>query len=535
MGVRTYEATPARPSPSPGPEAAAVLLVGGLAALLLLANGRPIGGPQADGVAGALLRALTLVPGLVLDLDETGRAVVGKLLSALCAGGAAAALFVAISRRHTLGDAWLGGIVLAVGTTLAAASQAWSGEAPATAAVAVALLLLTRASEEDDVAPASRAMAPLGVAVLLSPVTWALALVLVVGTFVRWWRSSLRLLAWAAPAALLASLGRVLAMPSEVSGGGGALALLFSPAHGLFVFAPVAFVGLAGLARAVRPSRARHRWDEATPSPWLPLTAVAAAAAHLGAVAIDGDWSSGPFWGPRHVAPAWPLLVLFLPEGLALLRAAGSVVVALSVAVQMLGAFSYDGRWDRLYGDDPAATWDLARSPIAFQVQERTIRLALPALEGRHLVVREHPLVVGGATGSRVTFSNGGEIVEGADPTLGDVLLEGGARVAEGRLRLSAPDDRLFFRVRSEARLRSLELRIQGTGPGSLSVAEKTFWTPERLQKHGVGRSFRLRLPWSYATSGGGEIRVGAGEGVVELTSVALVPPGEPEDIIRLR
>jgi hypothetical protein len=66
-------------------------------------------------------------------------------------------------------------------------------------------------------------------------------------------------------------------------------------------------------------------------------------------------------------------------------------------------------------------------------------------------------------------------------------------------------------------------------------VSEKTFWTPERLQRHAVGRSFRLRLPWAYASSGGGDIRVAAGEGGLEITSVALVPPGEPEDVIRLR
>jgi hypothetical protein len=134
-----------------------------------------------------------------------------------------------------------------------------------------------------------------------------------------------------------------------------------------------------------------------------------------------------------------------------------------------------------------------------------------------------------------VRFSDGRPVVEGADPTLGDVILEGGALVVENRLRLSAPDDRLFFRVRSGARLRSLELRIRGTGPGSLTVAEKTFWTPERLQKQNVGRSFHVRIPWSYATSGGGDIRVAAGDGALELVSLALVPPGEPEDVIRLR
>ncbi len=536
MGVRTYETVPDPPRHRPGPEPAATLLVGGLAALLLLANGRPIGAPQADGVVGALLQAAVHVVGLVLELDETGRAVVGKALAALCAAGAAGALFAAVARRHTLGEARLSGLVLAVGTTLAAASQSWSGEAPATAAVAVAVLLLTRAAADDDPATAARAAVPLGVAVLLAPSTWALTLVLLAGTFVRWWRSGLRLLAWATPAVLLAVLGRAIETPSgAASAGVGALALLFSPAQGLFVFAPVVLVGLAGLARALRPPRARQRWDEPVSPPWLPLTAGVAAIAHVAVVALVGGPSTGLFWGPRHLAPAWPLLVLFLAEGLSLLRAVGGALILGAVAVQALGALAYDGRWDRLHGADPGATWDVARCPIVFQVRERVVRLALPALEGRRLVVREHPLVVAGPTGSQVTFTRDEPLVEGADATLGNVLLEGGARVADGRLHLQVPGDALFFRVPSAARRRSLELRIQGTGPGTLAVTEKTFWTPGEAHEHAVGGSFRLRLPWSYAESGGADIRIATGEGVLEIASVALVPPGEPEDVIRLR
>jgi hypothetical protein len=536
MGVRTYETAPDPTPRLPGPDPGATAVVGGLAVALVLANGRPIGVPQTDGVAGALLQAVVGAAGLVFELDETGRAVVGKILAALCAGGAAGALFAAVARRHTVGDARVSGLIVAVGTTLAAASQSWTGEAPATAAVAVALLFLTRASVDDDSTLAARAAVPLGVAVLLAPSTWALALVLLVGTFVRWWRSGLRLLAWAAPATLLAALG--LALPASSpspAGDAGPLALLFSPARGALVFAPVAVVGLAGIARAARPPRARHLWDEPLPPPWLPLTAGAAALAHVAAVALDGGVADGPFWGPRLLAPVGPALLLFLPEGLAVLRAAGTALVALSVAVQTLGAFAYDGRWDRLYGDDPGATWDVARSPVVFQVRERVLRLALLAVEGRRLLVREHPLVLGGPTGSRVTFSAGAVSVEGADPTLGDVLLEGGAQVVDGRLLLQAPDDALFFRVPEGARLRSLELRIQGVGPGTLVVAEKTFWTAGTRREHAVRSSFRLRAPWSYAASGGGDIRIAPrGEGVVEVASVALVPPGEPEDVVRL-
>jgi hypothetical protein len=205
------------------------------------------------------------------------------------------------------------------------------------------------------------------------------------------------------------------------------------------------------------------------------------------------------------------------------------------VAVQALGAFAYDGRWDRLHGDEAGATWDPGRSPIVFQVRERVVRPALPAVVDRRLVVREHPLVVAGPAGSRVTFSSGAPRVDGADSTFGHVLLEGGARVVGDRLRLSTPGDALFFRLREGSRLRRLQLRVSGRGPGSLAVAEQTFWTAPRWTERSVGGSFRVRLSYAYAESGGGDVRiVSRGPGTLEITSVALVPPNEPENVIRL-
>jgi hypothetical protein len=156
-------------------------------------------------------------------------------------------------------------------------------------------------------------------------------------------------------------------------------------------------------------------------------------------------------------------------------------------------------------------------------------------VEGRRLVVREHPLVVAGPKGSRIVFRGDGPVVMGADPTLGDVLLEGGARVRGERLRLEAVDDALFFRVRRSARVRRLELRIEGHGSGVLAVGETTFWTSVRWSERSVRGAFDVRRPWTYADSAGGDIRVASrGPGALEIHSVALVPPGEPDDVIRL-
>ena len=65
-------------------------------------------------------------------------ALVGKVLAALFAALAAGALFGAVVRRHGTGEGRWAGLLLALGTTLAAAAQAWSGEAAATCAVALA-------------------------------------------------------------------------------------------------------------------------------------------------------------------------------------------------------------------------------------------------------------------------------------------------------------------------------------------------------------------------------------------------------------
>jgi hypothetical protein len=453
----------------------------------------------------------------------------------VCAGVAAGALFSAVARRHSLAEARVSGLVVALGTTIAAASQTWSAGVPAAAAIAVALVLLSRAEAEDDPSPAAQSMVALAVAVLLSPSTWILALVLALATLGRWRKAILRILAWAVPSALLALIGVTAGSgPEPAADGTGGLALLVSPARGVLFFAPVVLVAIGGIVRVLRPPRRPH-WDQGASPTWLPLAAAAAGLAHVLWVAIDGSPGDGPFWGPRGLAPAFPPLLLLLPEGLALLRAAGALIVALSVAVQMLGAFAYDGRWDRLHGGDPGAVWDLTRSPIVFQVRERAMRLALPAVVGRRVIVREHPLVPGGPTGSFISFSDDRPASGGADPTLGDVLLEGGARVVDDRLRLQAPDDALFFRVRGTARGRRLELRIKGRGPGLLGVGEKTFWTAVRWDEHRVGGTFRLRVPWSYAESGGADIRLVTRSGQLEIISVALVPPGEPENVIRLR
>jgi len=534
MGIRAHAAAPPPRARPAGPGLSATLVVVLVALAVLLANGRPVGTADPSGAAGWLLRGVTALAGVALDIDAGGEALIGKALAALFAALAAGALFGAVVRRHGKGEARWAGLLLAFGTTLAAAAQAWSGEAPATFAVALAVLLLVRSEEEDDAFPGALAGLPLGFAVALQPSTVALALVLLVAVLLRWRTRGLLVLAWSLPGALVALTAAASSAPAPADRG--LLELLASPAKGALVFAPVALVGIFGLVRALRAPH-RRLWDQPQPGRLLPAAFGFAAVAHFAWLTVVGGWATGDFWGPRWVAPAWPLLLLFVPEGFALLRIAASLLAVVSVAVQALGVVAYDGRWDRLHAgrDEGGAAWDWANGPIAFHARERVVRVGRPGFEGRRLVQRERVVAPSGSSGSFLSFTRTPPAPVGVDGTMSALRLEGGARVSGGRLELRAAGDGLGFRVPEGARPRRLELRVSGRGTGTVGVGESAFGKETRWREKAVSGSFRLRLPYYHPDSGGPDVRVSlrAG-GPVAIESVALVPPSEPENVLRL-
>jgi hypothetical protein len=542
MGVRAHARSPLPRARSRGPGLVATLVVVLLAFLLLIANGRTLPAPATSWASSALLSAALAVASLVLEVDATGAALVGKAAAALFAALAAGALFGAVGRRHGPAEGRWAGFALALGTTLAAAAQAWSGEAAATCAVAVAVLLLVRAEEEDRASPAALAGLPLGLAVALQPSTAALALVLVLAVIARWRIPGLLVLAWALPG-VAAALGTLAAAPkaanvSAAAGASDALALLASPAKGLLLFVPVVLVALVGLVRVLRGQK--HRlWDQAPPSRLLPWACLAAATAHVAYLAVAGGWSEGPFWGPRLVAPAWPLLLLFLPEGFAALGTLATVLVLASIGVQALGLLSYDGRWDKLYAartsSRAVSSWDFRTSPLVFYSRQRVARIAVPALEGRRLTSRERTFSPRGAAGSFVSFAKIPPAPTGADQTFDGLRFDGGARFEAGALELLAEGDGLGFHVREGARPRRLEVRIVGRGTGRIGLAESGSGGATRWRDAAVTGAFKLRLPYFYAESGGAELRLALRSGgPVAIESVALVPPSEPDNVLRL-
>lgn len=546
MGVRSHAAPPAPRPRSRGPGLAGTLVVVLVAFGWLVANGRPLSAPEQPQAAVWLLGAGLALASRVIQLDAVGGALVGKALAALFAALAAGALYAAVARRHGSSEGRWAGLALALGTTLAAAAQGFSGEPVATWAVAFAVLLLVTAEEEARAAPARLAGLPLGVAVAFQPSAAALALVLLLAVIVRFRASGLAALAWAAPGFLLALVTAAWSGSGSQAQGalaGGhlweqAAALIASPARGLLLFAPVVLPALVGVVRGMR--RPKHRlWDQAQPSVVLPAACLLAAVAHLACLCVLGGWDAGPFFGPRLVAPLFPPLLLFLPEAFAALRLGATVLVVGSIGVQALGLLSYDGRWDKLYGTEAgprrAGTWDFTKSPIVFHARERQARIAIPSLEDGRLSTRPRAFAPRSAAGSFVAFARLPPVPTGADATFDGLRFEADARFESRALALKKPGDGLAFNVREGARPRRLEIRVVGRGQGLIGVGESGSGSGTRWREESVAGSFRLRLPYFYADSGGADVRVVLRSGgPVFVESVALVPPGEPDDVLRL-
>jgi hypothetical protein len=513
----------------PEPAAMTALALAAVLLAVLLANGRP-----------SLAEPPSLPPAMraALPLDDTAAALVGKVAASLFTSLAAAALFIALARRWPENMAAATAALFVLGTPVWAASQALWPQPAAVFLLCVALLFISRAEYEP--AWAGRAGLPLGLAVAVNPIDAALAGVLGLAIAVRWPRRVLSLLVLGAAAVVVGLAARGVGL-SWSSGDGlaadlglaeplgpGALALLVSPGKGLLVFAPVVAVALLGAGLAFRYG-----------DRWLAGSLVAAACGHVLLAGCARGWASGAAWGPRLLADAMPLLMMFLPEGLSRAPSLGRILVVASVLVQVLGAFAYDDRWVRLY-QSPAAPahaelWDMPHSPVALYARRRVVILAAPGFDGTRVVVRRHPLVLFSPEGSRIAFAGEEPAVTGAEATLGDVHLLGGARVEDGRLRLRTPDDGLFLRVVDRARARALELRVAGRGQGTLLVGESGFWSPvPRSRSYPATGSFLIRHRYRYAESGGADLRLAvAGAGEVQVDWVALVAPGDPVNPLR--
>jgi hypothetical protein len=491
-------------------------------------------------LSAALAAPVFAVARAFFQLDELGLSLAGKLAASLFSALAAAILFLAMGRRHGEHDAFVPALLFALGTGVWSTSQALWQHPAAVLFLSLAVLFTLRADEDD--AWAGRAGLPLALALAARHADLALVGALTLGLAVRWPRRLPQLVLWALPGAVFVlayqwfyfgsplrhGFSGATAARFAAPWGEGQLGLLVSPAKGLFVFTPLAMVALVGLVRA-------WRRGERAFAGTLGLGVVA----HWLLMGRWSEWHGGASFGPRLMTDALPLLFVFLPEGLALAGRLGAALAAFSVAVQALGAFAYDLRWEKLHQRDAAAIerslWDPALSPLWFYASTRVLESAVPFVRDGRVGLREHPFVVGAAEGSRVGFEGGRLRVFGSDPTVTDVHLQRGARLEGGALHLQGRWDALFLRVRDAARARRLELRVRGRGRGTLYVGERSFWSPTpRWTAYPMSGAFRVRHPYSYPESGGGDLLVSLGKtgGEASIQWLALIPPGEPDEVI---
>jgi hypothetical protein len=110
--------------------------------------------------------------------------------------------------------------------------------------------------------------------------------------------------------------------------GDGLFGLLLAPGRSVFLYAPVAAVGLLGLSRAPRPAR---------------ILCAGTPLLLLFVVARWWSWEGGASWGPRHLLPALPLLVA--PAALVSRGIVRAAFIA-GAFVNMLGVLVAPGSWD---------------------------------------------------------------------------------------------------------------------------------------------------------------------------------------------
>jgi hypothetical protein len=309
--------------------------------------------------------------------EELGRvgALMEKVAATCVAACAAAVLFLALRRRLSRRAALGGAAAFALATnTWVVGSQALWQHGAAELFAALALLAMTGAP--------SRANVPLaGLAVGLLAANRPPDVLLAAGFALAapfWARRSTALFVAAAAAPVLGTLAYNQWMFGDLRGGYGAhgivqagffggeiplgiAGLLVSPGKGLFAFTPF-LLFLPALFRRSLADRPNRR-----------LTICLAAAAVLQVLLYAAtDWRAGFCWGPRFLTDMLPILVWMLAPILPTLerpaRAAFAALVLVSLLVQGVGAFMYQGRSDILMYHGPGAPATLAWRPWHYPV-----------------------------------------------------------------------------------------------------------------------------------------------------------------------
>jgi hypothetical protein len=460
------------------------------------------------------LPALLAVPvffvvGLFFDLTPQAIQVAGKLTGALLSSLAVAVLTWNFAKRASPSLALVSALLFGLGTSVFSTSQAlW--QHPATVlflCIALSALQTLEASPAESRSGVLVSIAAMGLALASAsrpaaiPMCGVLLLFLVARARPHARRISLTVLI---PAALVAIYNTTFfgapwrfgpdlggrfgaAFPESVAG------LLISPARGLLVFTPIALVALWSLVTLARGSA-------------FPRALLAGAATHFAFISMWNEWHGGESFGPRLLTDLLPVLFFFLPDGLAAWPKLAAVLGTVSVAVQLLGGFTYDYRWERLHqrgGDFNAALWSWRDSPLAFAASEGVVVQGVPEIEGRRLRLPTTRSVPFGTRGSTVEGTPQGLRISG-EPLMRDIRLERGARLTASWITLFHPADAVVFRSNTSG---DHTLRLVGTLKGLLRLE-----LPSGPIATAMNGDFDLELPIRLEKDADVAIRAEAGE-----------------------
>lgn len=457
-------------------------------------------------VTAPLLLSPLYVPA-VLHLDRRGwnaarfdhvARVMEKLSASLVAAFSAALMYLLLRRRTTEGNALLLTAAYALGTTTwVISSQASWQHGMAQLLTIGALLFVTSPPSIPRVLGAGLLC---GLIAANRPPDFILAAA--IGAFAWTWagRRRIAFIAAAALPGLLVLLYNLSFIGHLLGGYGsagnvrffqhdllaGIAGILVSPTRGLLVFSPF----LIFLAFAWR-FRARDR-DERR----LTLAMSIAVLVQI-VLYAKADWRGGLSWGPRYMTDLLPLLVWMLVPVVSAIRgvarASFVATVAISIAIQTIGAFCYVAAVDlpimaadRPGADDMRAAWQWRNGPILRSL-ERGIAPAELATE----VQGNFDAISGDGVAGQPMFAEGWALAGDATPWKLTVIVDGGAS-KETQTFFDRPDVREALHVSSPAGWR-VAIDTNGLAPGEHRLTAFA-WISEHGDMHYLGdRTFVVR------------------------------------------
>ena len=446
--------------------------------------------------------------GLFFDLNAGALQVAGKLWAALLTSAAIAVLAWSFSQRASSSLALGSALLFGLGTSAYSTAQALWQHPSVLLFLVIALTALERVDPEagqDSLPPALIAAFSLSLVAASRPATIPMCLALFLFLLYRARTHAFRLLAIAImPVTFMAfynatffgapwrfgpaiSSRFLAAFPESIAG------LLLSPGRGLFVFTPIALLASWSLGTMARRST-------------LARALVCAVTAHFLFMATWNEWHGGESFGPRLLTDLLPALFYFLPEALEAWPTPGVLLGLISVAIQVLGGWTYDYRWERLHQrgrEFDTALWSWRNSPIAFAAQEGVLIQGVPDIDGRRVRLRLQRWVPFGREGASIEATESGLRISG-EALMRDIRLERGARISAGWMTLAHPGDALAFRSESAG---AATLRLVGSQEGVLRIE-----TRSGSRSIPVAGDFDLEVPLQLPSGGDVFVRAEAGE-----------------------